>query len=169
MLTFFVVICGFAYDCVERVLTLICAGDSLHTRVVIPFSSCGQLRGGARCYCNRSSFWIRGYFDHWLPRSAYRQRVTMLLLLALLSPVCMPSILYYGHVSWNYCTSKLCRHFTFLWWRRCMLWIDFRADNKLNGTKETSVCARRFALPFPNDLPLRMFLSLNHHDRDDNE
>ena len=27
--------------------TLICAGDSLHTRVIIPFSSCGQLRRGS--------------------------------------------------------------------------------------------------------------------------
>ena len=43
--------------------------------------------------------------------------------------------------------ASLCLHLTFLWRRRCMLWIDFCTDNKLNGNKDISVSARRFALP----------------------
>ena len=109
--------------------TLICGGDSLPTCVAISFSSCGQLW--------RVSVFFYAFFvlDScvWMRRSACRQRVTLLLLLSLLSP-CMYAIS--GYASWNHCTSKLCLHFNLLWRRRWMLWIDFRADNKLNGNTE---------------------------------
>ena len=76
--------------------------------------------------------------------------------------------------------ASLCLHLTFIWRRRCMLWNDFCADNKLNGNKESGCfCSTLWitlcnndvltALERAHDLPLRMFLSLNHHDRDNNE
>ena len=84
-----------------------------------------------------------------------------------------------GYVSWNYCNS-LCLHFTFLWRRRCMLWIDFCADNKRNGNKENecfrlTLCVTLWyndtltVLEREHNLPLRVFPSLNLHDRDNNE
>ena len=79
--------------------TLICAGAhafSFHSLLSVSF-------GGVRCYSRRSSLWVLGYFDHWLARSACRQRVSLLILLALLSPCNVIN----GYVSWNYCTSKL--------------------------------------------------------------
>ena len=76
--------------------------------------------------------------------------------------------------------ASLCLHFTLLWRRRCMLWIDFCADNKLNGNKEnecfcSTLCVTLChndtltVLERAHDLPLRMFLSLKHHDCDNNE
>ena len=76
--------------------------------------------------------------------------------------------------------ASLCLHFTLLWRRRCMLWIDFCADNELNGNKENGcfcstpcVTLSSWHLDRPRawscDLPLRIFLCLNHHDRDNNE
>ena len=76
--------------------------------------------------------------------------------------------------------ASLCLHLTFIWRRRCMLWNDFCADNKLNGNKESGCfCSTLWitlcnndvltALERAHDLPLRMFLSLNHHDRDNDE
>ena len=61
-----------------------------------------------------------------------------------------------------------------------MLWIDFCADNELNGNKENGcfcstpcVTLSSWHLDRPRawscDLPLRIFLCLNHHDRDNNE
>ena len=61
-----------------------------------------------------------------------------------------------------------------------MIWIDFCANNKLNGTKEiecfcSTLCVTLCyndtltVLERAHDIPLRMFLSLNHHDRGNNE
>ena len=108
--------------------TLICAGDSLHTRVIISISSWVSF-GGVRCYSKRSSFWILGHFDHWLARITCRQRVSLLHLFALSSP-CMSSMtMYLGTIA----RARLCLHFNSLWRGRCMLWFDFCADNKLRA------------------------------------
>ena len=105
--------------------TLICAGDSLHTRVIISLSVAVSF-AGVRCYSKPSSFWILGYLDHWLARSACRQRVSLQLLLTLLLP-CMSSMaVFLGTIA----RASSCLHFTFLRRRRCMLWIDFCAKNK---------------------------------------
>ena len=59
------------------------------------------------------------------------------------------------------------------------VWIDFCADNKLDGNKESecfcsvlcvTLCYNNTStvLERANDVPLGMFLSLNHHDRDNN-
>ena len=87
--------------------TLICAGDSLHTRVIISISSWVSF-GGVRCYSKRSSFWILGHFDHWLARITCRQRVSLLHLFALSSP-CMSSMtMYLGTIA----RASLRLHFT---------------------------------------------------------
>ena len=155
--------CVFAYDCVKRALHFdLCRWQPAHTHY---HSLLAVSFGGVRCYSKRSSFWILGYFDHWLARSACRQRVSLLLLLALLSP-CMSSMaMFLGTIA----RASLCLHFTFLWRRRCMLWIDFCADNKLNGNKEnecfcSTLCVTLChndtltVLERAHDLPLRMFL-----------
>ena len=61
-----------------------------------------------------------------------------------------------------------------------MIWVDFCEDNKLNVNKENecfrsnlcvSLCYNDTltVLERAHDIPLRMFLSLNHHDRGNNE
>ena len=174
MLHFFVILClcvWLRWTCAPLwsvPVTACTHGLSFHSLLAVSF-------GGVRCYSKRSSFWILGYFDHWLARSACRQRVSLLLLLALLSP-CMSSMaMFLGTIA----RASLCLHFTFFWRRRCTLWIDFCAD-KLIGNKEnecfySTLCVTLCyndtltVLERAHDLPLRMFFSLNHHDRGNNE
>ena len=91
--------------------------------------------------------------------------VSLLHLMALLSP-CMSSMaMFLGNIA----RASLCLHFTFLRRRRCMLWMDFCAYNKINGNKEnecfcSTLCVTLCyndtltVLERAHDLPLRMFL-----------
>ena len=68
---------------------------SFHSLVAVSF-------GGVRCYSKRSSFWIVGYFDHWVARSGCRQRFFVAS-----DGVVVTMYVINGYVSWKYCTSKL--------------------------------------------------------------
>ena len=109
---------------------------SFHSLLAVSF-------GGLRCYSKLSSFWILGYFDHWLARNVCRQRVSLLLLLALMSP-CLSSMAMFLR---TIAQASLCLHFTFLWRRRCMYGLISAQITNLTVIKKVSVSARCFALP----------------------
>ena len=149
MLRFFVIPClcvRLRWTCAPRwsvPVTACTHASSVNSLLAISF-------GGVRCYSKRSSFWILGYFDHWLARSACRQRVSLLLLLALLSP-CMSSMaMFLGTIAIAY----VCTSLSFGGGGACYGLISAQITN-LMVIKKMSVSARRFAL---HDLPSRMFL-----------
>ena len=123
MLHFFVILClcvWLRWTCAPLSSVPVAASTRALSSHFLAFSF-----GGIRRYSKRFSFWILRYFDHWRARSACRQRVTLLFLLALLSPCISSLAMFHG----TFARVRLCLHFMFLWRRRCTLWIDFCADN----------------------------------------
>ena len=155
--------CVFAYDCVERALHFdLCRWQPAQTRYhfILLLRSASE---GFGVILSVLRFGLLGISTTGL-QGVDAVSVSLLHLMALLSP-CMSSMaMFLGNIA----RASLCLHFTFLW-RRCMLWTDFSADDKLNGCKENECfCATlcvtlckngtSTVLERGHDLPWRMFL-----------
>ena len=107
--------------------------------------------GEVRFYSKRSSFWIVGHFGCWLARSACRQRVTLLFLLALLSP-CMYFVCHQwlGFLELLHGQAYVFTSLSFGGGGACYGLISAQITN-LMVIKKMGVSARRLALPSHHD------------------